>query len=371
MYYIVLMTGLVFSLFNKKFFFWALFSILLTMAFLRYGIGADYFSYEYLFLRLFESVIYEFKYGIDNQEIGFRLIGSFFKSIGLSYEQYLMFFASLNLIFVAKICKKYSRNPTLSLVLYFCFYYLTWTFGGIRQGVTLAIGMYYFLECLDNKNPKKLYITAILLSFIHTSALVLIPLYIFSKMRFNKGNLILIFLISLIVSFLPTGALISKLTWVPFVDRIIPYLNYEMSFNVPGFQEFARLIFVIIAFVFYKSYVQQNELSEKIMNIYIISFIIYFTLQFSELTAARLSIYGKFLDILILSNILYIYKTSLTKAIYLYFLFILCFSYLTKDLSAMEKNFENQNSNSIITPYVNIYNKDEFEFKSEYYQLND
>ena len=158
----------------------------MLLAYFRYGVGPDYFAYEYLFYRLNESPLKEVLYGLDQQEPLFRLLGSIMKFSGFSYQSYLIFIATINLVFIYKICKKYSVNPTLSLFLYFCFYYFVWTYSGLRQGMTMAIGAYYLLECINQESTLKFFMIVIILSFIHTSSLILIPLYVISKMNFSK-----------------------------------------------------------------------------------------------------------------------------------------------------------------------------------------
>ena len=122
MYFGVMLYGYVTSVFNKRLSFYTFGIILAIMAFGRYGIGLDFFAYEYLFNRLQTSIMDEIRYGLDSQEIGFRVIGAFLKGIGLSYQQYLIVFAAIDIIFVMKIYKRYSKNPTLSLVIFFSFY---------------------------------------------------------------------------------------------------------------------------------------------------------------------------------------------------------------------------------------------------------
>lgn len=367
MYLAIMVSGFVLSFFNKRAFFWLFAVTLALLSFFRYGIGADYFAYEFLYSRLQLSVIDEFKYGLDNQEIGFRLIGSFFNSIGIPFEVYLSIIAAINIFYLVKTCKKYSKNPTLSLVLYLCFYLLTWTFGGIRQGLVLTVGMYYLLKAIENKKGFKFFLIVALLTTIHSSALMLIFLYFVSKLKFTRNWLIVLAIISVMLSILPTSVLIERMTFLPFYNQFIWYIDSTMSLNLPDFQSVGRIAFLAIALFFYNYFSKQSEFNHKIINIYIVSIILYFLLQFSELTAARLSIYGKYLDIILLVNFLYLYRMKINKLIYAYFLIALCSAYLWKEAEAIEKNYTQINDTSIMTPYVNVFNKDDFIFNSDYF----
>jgi EpsG family len=370
MYLVVLIAGFVFQLFNKRLLFWVFSSFLILMAIFRYGTGLDYFTYEFLYNRLQYSIINEVKYGIDQQEVGFRVIGSLLKNLGFSYQQYLILFSVVTLFFVIKTCKRYSTNPTLSLLIFFCFYYLTWTFSGIRQGVVIAIGLYFLLRSIEKNSIKSFSVIVLLLTLIHSSALILFVLYFISKIDFKKKTLIVISIASVIFSVLPIGALISKMTWMPFYYRVAPYLNPDTSLNLPDFQGFGRIVFLVIAFYCYDQYSKQSDFSKKVINMYIVSLAMYFILQFSELTAARLSIYGKFLDIIILANLLYLYRKPINKLVYVYGIFALCFMYLFKEGTELERGYVEKGGDSFFPSYVNIYNKENFYFESEYFDLS-
>lgn len=361
MYYTVLLIGFVFQLFNKRVLFLVFAIVLVLLASLRYGIGLDFFAYEYLYLRLNDSILDEIRFGLDNQEIGFRVIGSILKKIGLSFQQYLGVFAAVTIFFISKICGKYSENPTLSLLFFYCFYYLTWTYSGIRQGVIIAIGLYYLLECIEKNNTKKFIFIVALLSLIHSSAFILLFLYFLSRLNIDKNKLIKLSVISITLSLIPSGLIISKLTWLPFYSRIFPYLNTEISLNFLDFAGICRILFLIVALIYYDQYCQQNEISKKIINMYILSLMMYFLLQFSELTAGRLAIYGKFLDIIIFANILYLYKLRINRFIYILGILFLCFMYLSKESAEIKKAII---TDSLITPYVNVFNKDAYNFSN-------
>ena len=367
-FYGVLLFGYAASWFNKKILFYFFAFILAVLAFFRYGIGIDYFAYQYLFGMLQPSLFYELKYSILEQEVGFRAIGALFKSWGINYQVYLAFFSFVNLLYIVKLCKRYSINPTLALVLFFSFYYVTWLFSAIRQGLVIAVGLYYLLKCIEERKPIKLILISLLLSSIHISALILIFLYVASKFNFKKRSLMILSVISIMFSFLPTGVLISKLSWLPLIGSKLIYIESTTGINSLDFQSIARILLLLMALVFYDYYSKQNEVSKKIINLYIISIIMYFLFQFSELIAARFAIYGKFLDIIILSNVLYHYKERINRLIYIYLIFVLCSLYLYKETNnqingALFKEYK-------YPPYVNIFNKEEFEFKNPYRTLN-
>lgn len=370
MYYLILFIGIFLAIINKKPLVW-LFALLISfMAFFRYGIGSDYFSYEFLYSRLQPTVEMEYKFGIDNQELGFRLIGSLMKMWGLSYQQYLIVFAAITLFFTVKTVLKYSKNPTLSLVIYFSFYYLTWPLSGIRQALAMAVGMYFLLQYVEKKNTMKFVVIAVLLSLVHSSAIILLVFMLITKLDLNKKKLFNISIISFILSILPIGILLSYLTVLPVFNRVLPYmyLNMSLSFSILDFQSISRIIFLIFAFVVYDRVSSLGSIHKTIMNLYIMSFALYFAMQFSELAAARVSVYGRLLDILIIPNVMYAMYRLKSKMLYFNIIFILCAAYLTKDLNSMTKDFVD-GEDRIVTPYVHIYNQDDYRFNIDKYTL--
>lgn len=368
MYYIVFFIGLILSIINdnRRISFKIFGIVLFVVAALRYGIGADYFAYNYLYTRLNPLIFSEIRFGLDEQEILFRLLGSVLKNFGLSYQQYLIVFSAINLYYIGKISRKYSENPTLSFFVYYCFYYFVWTFSGIRQGFVLAVGMYYLLECLESHNTKKIIFLSIFLSLIHLSAILLVVLYFLVRIKIDRNKMIILSCMAIAFSTIPIGNILTKHTMLPFVKRLLPYISYKSSIiNILDFQSLGRIIFLIIGLFYYSFFSEKNELSKYIINIYIMSLLIYFLFKFSELTAARLSIYGAFLNIIILPNILYIYKDKFNKFLYSIMLCVLCSIYFNKELQVMVKQTGLVNS-SIVVPYTNVYNKEKYIFDKRY-----
>ena len=372
LYYIVFIVGVILAAINdkKKYTFKVFVVLLMLFAFFRYGLGTDYFSYEFLYSRLDTSVIGELLHGLDNQEIGFRFIGSLIKSFGISYHFYLVIIAFITILFVSKICSKYSKNPTLSLVLYFCFFYLVWTFSGLRQGLTMAIGVFYLLKYMQKQKHLRFILIVIALSLIHYSALILLPLYLASKIDFKKRTLIILTICSVLISAIPISNILSQFSYIPIIARVLYYTEpYSSVLSILDFQSIGRLVFLIIAFFYYETYSSQSIFSKKLINIYIVGFIIYFAFSFSELTAARLAVYGRALEMVILANVYYIYKERINKVLYIAGLLLLLVLYLNKELMTLAEQTKREYKNGISVEYINIFNQEQFEYDNRYYKI--
>lgn len=372
MYYIVFILGLLLSFLKRnKIYFYFFLGILLLLAIFRFGVGADYFSYQYLYQQLLDNPIEELKYGIANQELLFRFIGSISKNLGFSYQLYLSIFAIVNLVYISKTVLKYSQKPMMSLFLYYSFFYFVWTFSGLRQGVVLAIGIYYFLTAYEKKNTVNFTLITIILSLIHTSVLILIPLYYISNLNWSQKRLILLSSFSLIVSLLPLGPIISLISQIPLFSQASNYIFLNNSLiNWLDFQGIARLVFLVFGLVYYRMLSDNNTQYQFIINTFIISLNMYFLLSFSELIAARLSIYGFYLIILIIPNISSRYKTKVNRLAFQVIVITLSVLFFAKELYSLQIN-----SNLILLedqpiPYTNIYNKyDGYYFDNRYLDI--
>lgn len=373
LFYIVILIGLFLSISDRKIISAKVYAMIITLvAIFRYGCGADYFSYYYLYDKLEPSFIKEIVDPSISQEIGFRLIGVPFKMFNAPYQVYLAMFAIVSIYFLYRTSIKYSKNPTFSLVIYFAFYYVYWTYSSLRQGTVMAIGIYYLLQAIFDKKEAKFIIITLLLTTIHESALFLLVLYLVSKINFNKKTLLILLSLSIGISIVPLGSIINKLAdYIPVFARVAYYVD-TTSFtlgNILDFQTVGRLAFLFVAFFFYDEYCNESDENKKIMNIYIFSFVIYFAFKFSELTAARLAVYGKVLDILILANIISTIKVKWNKYVYISLVIMFMYLYIYKDLSSMEVQASLIDNHDLYTPYINVFNKDNYIFNSRYIEI--
>ena len=372
MFYALFIVGTFFSFFcqNKKRVLLFFTLALALISFFRYGIGTDYFAYQYLYDQLYSSFLEEYKYGLAPQELGFRMVGSIFKELGIPYQLYISIIAAVNLFFMYKLAWRYSENSMLAMFLYFCMFYFVWTLSGLRQSLTIAIGIYYLVKCIEEKKALKIIVISILLSFIHTSSLILIALYFLSKAKLSMKNYIVLTGVAVLFASLPLGFIVNYIPSSFLVSKITPYIQQNVSLNPFDFQSVARLILLIVALIYYKQLIKAKEINYKILNVYIFSILFYFFFQFGgELSASRLSIYGRVLEILIFSNIYSLYKVKINKLIIAYLITIFSFLYLNKELNSMVQQAEiNYDSESII-PYIHIYNSSEYTFSSRYYHL--
>lgn len=363
-YLAVLIIGLVFSLQKEKgaILFHSYLLLLLILASFRYGVGPDYFGYEYLY-SLVNTPVIEQLGALTGQELVFRLFGSVLNTIDFSYQQYLALTALITLYYVGKTCKEYSQYPVFSLYLYFCFFYFVWVFSGIRQGLTLAIGVYYLLECLEGRKHIKFGIIVFLLTLIHSSSLILLLFYVLANLKIKRKNLLIGVFFCFCISLIPPEYLMGLFSQLPFGERIEFYYRLAddgITISYFDFKSISRFILlVLIGVVFAKNYSKNDETQRQVMDMYVASFGIYYALRFVEILAANASLYGFMLIVIILPNMYGKLKKTANSQLFLSFILIFSVAYFFKTLYAME-DMSKLNHSSLITPYTNIFNKSEY-----------
>lgn len=331
--------------------------VLWLLASFRYGVGPDYFAYYELYSSLEDSVISEFEVE-SGQELLFRMFGAALKSISVPYEVYLSIVALVSLCYIGAAVRKYSPLPIYSLFLYYSFFYLVWTYSGIRQGLALSIGTYYLLECINDRKHIKIIVIATLLTMIHASSVVLLILYALSILNLRSGSLALLMVASITFSLFPIVDYLGYLSFIPFIDRIMIYSHH---FNVEAvkifdFKSMSRIGFMLIGFIALHYY-RDSLFHRRVISVYIISFVLYFSLKFSEVLAANMTMYGFILSIFIIP-ILHL-KIKNNKIFYSSFIFVISFLFLLKNLDGIE-NMAGVQHSEIILPYTHIYSPYEY-----------
>lgn len=361
MYYIIFLIGVVFIFLPKyhkiSAFIFTVF--LLVLALFRYGVGTDFYAYEYLYNSFNKTIFYEIGNSEAREEILFRIISTIGNKFSISYIVSLSFYSIISLVCIYKAATKYSTNALLSIFTFYSFFYFVWIFSGIRQGIVISIATLIILFCYEKNKNKTLIVTIILLSMIHVSVLVVLVLYFVAKINWSKKLLFYLFIVSFFISLLPINIFdyASMLT-----ERIASYKPNNKIINL-DFQSIVRLCLVSIVFLLYSKIIKINTTHHFIVKYYILGMCMYFLLKDIELVAARVSIYSRVLEIFIVPAILYITNKKniyITLLIMIIFLFI----YFNKELINMGQNIS-LDKQTWYVPYTNIFNKDNFYFVKE------
>ncbi len=120
---------------------------------------------------------------------------------------------------------------------------------------------------------------------------------------------------------------------------------------------------------YYDELVEDSPMMKNIVHIYLISFIIYFLFQFSEITAARLSIYGRILDFVILPSIIYLKAPKINKNVVIAGLVLFICIYFAKELNTMKLQAGLVTKETHYVSYSSIYNKEDRYYNTFYYYV--
>lgn len=244
---LTIMNALIFTAVNKKIS-PSLISLLCMFLFivsaLRFDTGIDCSTYQQIF--------YNPTPAITAKEKGFMLINEWIKALGFSFQPVLFIFSFLTILLLNRYILRKSANPALSLFIFFTYtpFYLE-TFNGLRQAVVI----YIFLCSLKFIKERKFlpYCSVIIISafFAHASAVILIPLYFVSNMRFSRFGRLFLISSSLFGSF----ALIRLVEYTPWAI----YLKVTVPHNVLS-PVFCFNVFLCVCLLLFVPYTDENKI---------------------------------------------------------------------------------------------------------------
>ncbi len=222
------------------------------VAALRYDVGTDY-MYRYVsdYFTLFNGG------DVNNLEFGFKIIDY----ISLEFNNfYIIFIISSALIyyFIFYCIFKYSKNPVLSILIFFLgtFYFVSLNM--VRQYISISLILLGYTHYIHNKK----YLLFILLFFVaflmHTISIVFIPIFLLERIiKHFKIKIdykyIFGFLLLLVFSFAYKDLFIHTIEYALKLTRFRSYLNsdyIEPDLQIIPFTiNFALLFFMIYTFI--------------------------------------------------------------------------------------------------------------------------
>ena len=187
----------------------------------RYGVGVDHLSY----LDIYQRVQNHISLSRESLEPGFLFITRLFASSGLHYFFYFAFWGILQISFIYYALKdrKYLLPYVALAIMLNSGYFLEWM-NGIRQCVVACASVFLIQYILDKK-PAKYIISLLLLSLIHKSAVLLIPLYllVYNKLPFDRKYLNL----TILMAFVVLGMIPSWLHLMTNFANLLAMIGYD------------------------------------------------------------------------------------------------------------------------------------------------
>ena len=365
MYIFIFLMLLVFTLISfvrdKHNFMYKVLMISLTLLLcLRYGQGSDYFAYDY-FYRAFSTFDGAIKNYYDlNCEIGFRLICAFFGELHFNFTGFIFCTSLFQMLMLHRFVSKFSENRIFSLLLFFPTFYLTYYFSGIRQGLTIALFIGILYEFIEKEQWKKYVIGCILISTVHTAALVLIIVPLVLKLRLRTITVFNFF--ALIVGVvLATGLLNEFLSGIPVIgSKMLPYLETSISI----FALLERVVsYTVIGILYLNS--SRSERAQKLMKIYSFGIVIYLAFLPFSLISSRVIVYFKVFEVVIVP--LLIEKGNKFRTVAITFFVLLSTFMVFKNLNSyVEQGSYYSGVNAFNYPYISVFEKEDIWDYREY-----
>ncbi|WP_195927075.1 EpsG family protein [Turicibacter sanguinis] len=232
---------------------------LIIMSGLRYGFGADYFTYEEVFNDAAKGIFPPF-------EFIFSTLIFLIAKLGLHFNFLLFIIAAFNYTALYKVIEqnlnKYKWLAIFLFLIYFDLYF--YSLSAIRQSIAMSIFLYASVY-IRTQNKWRFILCMIIASQIHMTALLLIPIYFI----YNKIKEMNTFKISIIFS--------ALIIIYPIIMSIIkyfsPYLGYKFYYYFvldSGSVENSNLIIAIVCYcmllgwIFITQYIKNRKENKQV-----------------------------------------------------------------------------------------------------------
>lgn len=216
--------------------------------------GADTYAYYQVFNTI-KRYTNPFTMPKQNQEFLYILLSWCFGKIGLSFELFNIFIASLTMSFLSFSIYKLSPNVFLSIYLFYCFSLFNQMLNQYRQILAMAIFLYSLSCWLEGKKGKSLAFIIVAAGF-HVSVLVTIPFILLSKVKINR-KVISKYILATFVALLFSQVVLYLISFTQYAGYINSWYDVRNQGSVIA-NTFVRIILLLFCFYFH------SALSEKL-----------------------------------------------------------------------------------------------------------
>ena len=232
--------------------------ILIVVAAIRYDVGQDYM---YTYVPYFNGLLH----GHVNEdiEIGFFILN---KIIQFFTHDYAWIFIVCSVVFfhyIYKAIREQSLMPTLSVFLLVGTTYYFIFLNAMRQLIVVAIFL-YAIKFIKERNLKKFLMYMLVAATIHSSALILIPLYFVYGIKLRPLKAFAILIVAILAKSLVSTLIFKILSFTKYSY----YIDSRFDTNEVGYIVLAMNICVLIfALIYYKRSVNTERIKENVDNI--------------------------------------------------------------------------------------------------------
>lgn len=262
----------------------------------------------------------------EGKDIGFYYLNVIFKTfISSDFHAFLFMIALVCGIATMLPLYKYSPMFELSSFLFVSTANFTWMLNGIRQFIPASI-LFCCIPLIVNKNRYLFICIVILLSTIHFSAIIMIPVYFLVQRKFTKNIIPLILFFGLFSLF--SGKLIPMLEPLLENTQYAGYTDYVFEYS--GSSIFRVLVASVPILIAVIKWEEIKNMDSKILNICLNMSVINIGIMIVSsavggILIGRLSIYFELYN-LILYPMLFIQFTNKKERRLIYYLCIVFYT---------------------------------------------
>lgn len=310
---------------------------------LRKNLVPKYLPYLTFFLMIFfvgmrtnvldTNAYIDFFNGLPNTIVEFNINGEYnfekgFVLISILIKQFISANPNVWLMIISILCglciiiplRKYSLNFGFSAFLFISTTSFTWMVNGMRQFICVSI-LFYFTDLIIEKKKWQYILLVLLLSLIHTTCLIAIPVYFLVQGNaWNKKNMLLVIALILILVF--TSQFTSILT---IALQGTTYSGVTESFVNDDGVNIVRVLVnsmpLIISFIFRKRLrLIDSKILDLSINMCFVSTVIYLIgTVTSGILIGRLPIYFSIYSLILLPSLLeYLFKNKERTVVYFF-----------------------------------------------------
>lgn len=301
--------------------------ILVIIAGIRVGQGADYWPYFGLYMSSSEYVqwnqVFDKSLGIEPTYV---IISKIFGSLHLPFTFLLLTFAFLSITLKAKIILRYSPLPMFSLLLLFMPGFFAGDMGHIRQSLSTSICLFSFHYIASKKLYK--YLICLYFAYLtHKTAMIFFPAYFIANMNISTIKAFFIVLLGIISMPLELYNILGA--WLNDVsDDNLATTSFNSYSNMEGIgaslTDIVKIFFIIIIFL-NDSYIIKQKIDPnymKIRNLVITFIFMFYFFHGNAIFASRLSAVYQIFEIILIAMLV---KYSKKGSIYYIYFVLYCY----------------------------------------------
>lgn len=289
----------------------------IMIIFLRYGIGADYFSYESIYEKVDPNSISSTLERMPKIEPMYLLVNVFVKKIGMSYHVFSGLFATGLTVLMLKLLQDNSPHFELSALIYYSILFIYWNISAMRQGLVVTVLLFVYFNKKYEFTIYHRLLATIFLFFVHPTAIIVPVLYLISQFPWEKVEFYILLILAPIFREMVRIIMNVIPPTMPYLGKINRYIGYDMIeiISAPSFMRIAFIVFIVHHYI----RLVDNYPGYRVMfNFAILGLIMYFYLPTSMVIGTRTTIFGYYLIIIIFPMILNLYKSKEIYTIVLY-----------------------------------------------------